>query len=426
MTRIAEFSKKYPTIPKDVLVKWELMNRGIRDSKDLDKVSFWRRAAEGAYLSFDEDLTLERIKKETPWRVKGDSVLLPDRLYLKTGFDFYLYRKERSPYVIKEINQGKVAIFEGEEMVDVEVYEPPREKERLCKELKTSKGKSVRDFMELFGNCYSIYPGRFCEYFNDGDACKFCNYNPTQEDGRAIGVQRPKTLNLEETAEAFKIIGAEMRLVEGFMVGGGFKRSETEASFYLKFVEKLNSSLSYRTDMKVLCQAMSRRDLQRLKDAGLTSVRLHMETFDEQLFDVMLPGKAKHLSRQGWLDAFQDSVEIFGVGNVGAKFTGGLTMQGPYGHATWQEARDSHMEGDRWMISHGVLPSMGALRWAPGSAFSHDPANWNRFPPTEYYLDLLVAHHSTMKEYGLYEKLNKHLCCGLCFHSRHIYIGEMG
>ncbi len=78
------------------------------------------------------------------------------------------------------------------------------------------------------------------------------------------------------------------------------------------------------------------------------------------------------------------------------------------------------------MMSHGVFPTMGTLRWAPGSPFSKDPANRDKYPPTEFYLDLITAHHAAMKEYGLYERLNKLLYCTLCNHGRFAYVGEMG
>ncbi|MDO8671949.1 MAG: hypothetical protein Q7O66_11040, partial [Dehalococcoidia bacterium] len=80
--------------------------------------------------------------------------------------------------------------------------------------------------------------------------------------------------------------------------------------------------------------------------------------------------------------------------------------------------------GDRWMISHGVYPCMAPIRWAPGSQISKDPANRDKFPPTEFYLDLLVAHHAAMKDYGLYEKLNRFLY--FPFDSRGVNMGEMG
>ncbi|MBI2864962.1 MAG: hypothetical protein HYX94_10430, partial [Chloroflexi bacterium] len=100
-------------------------------------------------------------------------------------------------------------------------------------------------------------------------------------------------------------------------------------------------------------------------------------------------------------------------------------MQGPEGYPTWQEARDSHIEGDKWMIAHGIFPSMDSLRWAPGSPYSRDPANRNKYAPSEFFLDCIVAHDKAMNEHDFYDKLNKFLYCGL-FRQYRPYVGEMG
>ncbi|MBI2863346.1 MAG: hypothetical protein HYX94_02135 [Chloroflexi bacterium] len=423
MSRITELQKKYPTLHKDVIVKWEMRVGGVQDSRDLDESSTWKPASHGSYRSYDEDFTLQRMKEETPWRVREDAILTPTPLWMKTGLGFPVWRKEASPYLIRHLGDGKFAIFEGDEMVDCELYrEPPRER---FPGLKTSKGTPVQDLVELNRRCYRIVPVRFCEYFTTGDECKFCNYNPTQEDARAVGVNRPVTIHPEETAEAFKIYGSQLRLIEGFLESGGFKKSEAESSINCKFVEAVSNALSYRTHMKLVAEALPRKELLRLRDCGLSAIRLQMEAFDERLFALINPGKAKHMSRDEWLECYENSVEIFGVGNVAAKFVGGVTMQGPWGYPTWQEARDSHAEGDRWMISHGVYPCMDCIRWAPGSPNSKDPSNRDKFPPAEFYLDLIVEHEKAMNEYGLFDKLNRFLYCGLDCHQGP-YCSEQG
>ncbi len=48
MTRVDELKKKYPTIPRDFIIKWELKQLGVQDTEDHDKVSTWR-SAEGSY-----------------------------------------------------------------------------------------------------------------------------------------------------------------------------------------------------------------------------------------------------------------------------------------------------------------------------------------------------------------------------------------
>ncbi|MBI2864542.1 MAG: hypothetical protein HYX94_08270 [Chloroflexi bacterium] len=425
MARIDELEKRYPTLPRDVIIKWDVFKHGVRDNKDIDEVSYWRPAGHGSYLSYDEDYTIERLKQETPWRFKEGYMLVPDmNIWMKSGLGFPLYRKENSPYTIRVTGtEGKFALYDGEEKVNVDLYRGPQT--NFMPGLKTSKGTLAQELIMLWRRCYCIFPVRFCEYFTTGEECKFCNYNHTQEDARRSGLSRHVTINADETAEALKLYGSQLRLLEGQIESGGFAKSETEASVNVRFVDRLSNALPYRTHMKLIGEAMPRKELQRLRDSGLAGIRMAFETIDERLFPIINPGKTKHMSYQGWLEAVQDAVEIFGVGNVAAKTIGGVTMQGPEGYPTWQEARDSHVEGDRWMISHGVYPCMDSLRWAPGSPYSRDPGNRDKYPPSEFFLDCIAAHDKAMEEYGFYEKLNKFLYCGLDCQIRP-YVGEVG
>ncbi|MDO8673586.1 MAG: hypothetical protein Q7O66_19430, partial [Dehalococcoidia bacterium] len=54
MTRVDELQKKYPNVPREIIIKMEVLTLGIKDSEGLDKASFWSRAAEiGTYQSYD-------------------------------------------------------------------------------------------------------------------------------------------------------------------------------------------------------------------------------------------------------------------------------------------------------------------------------------------------------------------------------------
>ena len=118
-------------------------------------------------------------------------------------------------------------------------------------------------------------------------------------------------------------------------------------------------------------------------------------------------------------------MQVFGAGNVGAPFVGGVSLMPPNGHRTWQESRDSLIEGNRWTIMNGVVPVFLTLRLGPGSVYGDDKSNREKLAPTEYYLDLAVAHHEAMKEYGLYSKMNKLRWCPLDCLNNH-YAGELG
>ncbi len=95
------------------------------------------------------------------------------------------------------------------------------------------------------------------------------------------------------------------------------------------------------------------------------------------------------------------------------------------GPKTWQEARDIEIEGNTWCVKNGVFPFVVPFRWAPGSVYSGDPSKRDKLAPTEYYLDIAVAHHEAMKEFDLYSKFNRLALCPMdCM--IHTYIADLG
>ncbi|MDO8673123.1 MAG: hypothetical protein Q7O66_17070 [Dehalococcoidia bacterium] len=288
----------------------------------------------------------------------------------------------------------------------------------------TSKGTYVTSLVSGPGRCFRIAPVRYCEYFNQGEQCKFCNYNSTYDDARAIGHTPPKTIDLEDTVEAYKIISSNVRLVEGRFQSGAFKNSEQEANIHFRFAEKIATAASYRPNLCINTPPMDRTGIQRLKDPGLSSISFNLEVWGEEMFEAVCPGKARTRGFGRYLEANQEAVDIFGFGGVSCNFIAGLSMIPENGHKTWQEARDSHIEGTRWLIKNGVMPVFTNLRLPPGSVYAEDKSNRDKLPPTDYLMDVALAHHNDMMEFGLYEKLNKSLYCALCC-TDGLYAGEL-
>ncbi|MDO8670671.1 MAG: hypothetical protein Q7O66_04485 [Dehalococcoidia bacterium] len=423
MTRVDELQKKYPSIPKEVIVKWEVVNSGVRDTDDLDKVSDWSGPGT-TYQSYDHDVTLKDLAARRPNRLRAGSVLRPRRLHMKNGLYAGTRIDTRSPYGIREVGEGAFALFEGEEKVDVDIYFPNMDAPAMG-DVRTSKGTPITQLVSPVGNCFRMMPVRYCEYFATGEQCKFCNFNSTHDDSRSVGIGRAVTINLDEAIEAYRILSADHQLLEGHFEMGGFKSSEHEGSIYVDFIEKIAGAASYKPNLTIIGEALERKDYQRLKDAGLDCITLQMEVWVPELFSEVCPGKAKHMSHERWLDAFFDAVDVFGVGNVGGKIIAGLSLIPENGHKTWQEARDSQIEGNTWMIKNGVFPIFTNLRLPPGSVYWDDKSLREKLPPTDYLLDVAQAHHQASMEYGLYPKLNRFMYCGLeCLAG--IYAGEIG
>ncbi|MDO8672418.1 MAG: hypothetical protein Q7O66_13465, partial [Dehalococcoidia bacterium] len=197
---------------------------------------------------------------------------------------------------------------------------------------------------------------------------------------------------------------------------------------YMGFVEKIAGGASHKPNLTRHGQPMDRKDMLRLKDAGLNCVSFQPEVWEPHLFAEVCPGKSKRDGYEGYLEAFGEAAEVFGAGNVAATFVGGVSLMPTNGHATWQESRDSMIEAFRWHISRGVFPYFLSLRLGVGSIYGDDKANQSfsrRMPPTDYYLDLALAHHELMQDHGLYTRLNKLMYCPLDCLSP-LYGGEVG
>ncbi|MDO8674394.1 MAG: hypothetical protein Q7O66_23555, partial [Dehalococcoidia bacterium] len=387
---------------------------------EMDKVSDWMRPT-GAYQSRDMDVTMKGIAEKRPETVKPGYIMRPRYPYMKNGLGIRTARNSRSPYWIKEIGESKYGLFEGDEKVE-EVYFPGYK--RWADEAFTSKGSPVTSLIAFDRHCFSFGATRFCEYFSRGEQCKFCNYNATQDDARSLGTSVPIHVDLDETVEAYKIFTSQTRVVEGRFEMGGFKDHDNEVKIHLNFVESMAKAAPYTPYFVINSQPMSRKNLERLRDAGISAITHQMEVWDPELFEEVCPGKARRDGHDGYKQGFLDAIDVFGVGNVAGLFVGGLNLMPDNGRQTWQEARDTMVEGYQWLATHGVIPCIFALRLGVGSVYGDNPASWDRLAPTEYYLDLALDHHQVMTENDLYAKFKLVLCPLDCFPA--FYAGDIG
>lgn len=424
MTRVDELQEKYPGLHREIIVKWEALGKGIRDSDALDKTSHWVRGAFSCQ-TYDHDKSLKDGLGKKPDSVKAGHFKAPGAYFMKSGIGAAIQRDSASPYEIREIGDGQFALFEGEDKVEDIYFRRASDLWPEDGEPLTGKGTPVTSLVtQSSPTCFAVNPVRYCEYFTNGEECKFCNYNATQQDARFL-LGRPITINLEDTLEAYNIISSTVRLVEGRIQNGGIRNSEHEAQVHLDFVGKIANAASYTPNIVVYTQPMERKNILRLKDAGAACVGFNMEVWDPKLFGEVNPGKVKHIGYERYKEAFLEAVEVFGAGNVSTNFVAGVTLMAKNGHRTWQESRDSLIEGCCWMIKNGVLPSFMNLRLGPGSVYGADVANRQKMPPAEYYLDAAIAHHEAMLEYGLYPRMNKLGYCPMDCLSN-LYGGEIG
>ncbi|MDO8673999.1 MAG: hypothetical protein Q7O66_21520 [Dehalococcoidia bacterium] len=424
MAHVDELQKKYPNLPREIIVKWEMLRNGVRDSDVLSKEGTWRRPA-GDFLSHDRGVTMEETAKKRPETVRQGYLQIPGQMFMRNGIGARVMRDSRSPYQIREESPGKYALYEGKARVENAYFNPPNHwTDEPDKEPRTSKGTPITSLITRVRRCFFLAPLRYCDFLGRGEGCKFCNYNATHDQAVAAGNKHAVALNLEETVEAYKLLASEVKLIEGRFQSGAISDVEKEANQQFRFLERIASGASYKPHIAMSSPPMSRKNMQRLKDAGLDGINSNIEVWDRELFAEVCPGKARHRGYDTYLQTQVDAVDVFGAGYVSCNFVGGVTQMPENGHKTWQEGRDSLIEGLRWLIRKGVFATFHCVWLGAGSTYGDDPSSPAKIPPTEYFLDAGLAHHEACLETGLYKKLDKLLSCPMCFHG--FYSGEIG
>ncbi|MDO8673272.1 MAG: hypothetical protein Q7O66_17840 [Dehalococcoidia bacterium] len=193
MTRVDELQTAYPGVPREIIIKFETLTKGINDSPALDEVGQWSRSGGlGTYQSYDRGITLIELAEKKPGTMKPGYVKRLGSFHMRNGMGVRIDRDFSSPYRIGKLESGQFALFEGDDKVE-NIYFPHKpwpfteENEPL-----TSKGPPITSLLNLRSpNCFMISPVRHCEYFTTGEECKFCNYNATQEDARSVKTTLP-------------------------------------------------------------------------------------------------------------------------------------------------------------------------------------------------------------------------------------------
>jgi len=155
--------------------------------------------------------------------------------------------------------------------------------------------------------------------------------------------------HLAEVAEAAKKEGVKhITLTAGSTEG---RRVERE------LLKETSRSIVRTTGLPVHAQLMppiSRGQLESLREAGVVSLGIHLESYDSDLLKRVAPYKAS-LPLQTYIQAWQDAVTVFGRGQVSSYLLMGLG-----------ETAQNLLEGCERLAALGVYPYLVPFRPIPG------------------------------------------------------------
>jgi len=262
-----------------------------------------------------------------------------------------------SPYSIQPKGDGNVLKKHEDEIAEVTFPLPPKFYQR-----KTEEGIPYSHIALLHGvDCLASTVFQRC-YNWENSRCGFCGIELSLLSGKTVPVKYPGHLS-EVAYAALKEDGiAHITLTTG---------AQDDEDFAFSHLASCVRAIKERTGIPVHLQFLPPQDfnlLHLLKEAGVDTIGIHVETFDRKILDDVCPAKAE-IGLKRFEECWKIAVTLFGRNQVSSFVIVGLG-----------EERDSIIEGSEMLCEIGVYPYLLPLRPIPGTIFA------SSLPPHPDYL----------------------------------------
>jgi len=261
-----------------------------------------------------------------------------------------------SPYVLRAEDEGWGVYRDGERLASAEPFGRPR-----YYDLTTADGIPYGQIALLHLDSLASTVIQTCAYWGNSDQCAFCGIGVTLANGRTIAKKTPEML-AEVAVAAKELDGA----VDATLTTGTTATPDKGALY----VARCGQAVREAAGLPVEVQFEPPRDLaviDQVRDMGINSVGIHVESFDPQVLAQIAPAKAR-TGIDGYFRAWERAVAAFGEGQVSTYVILGMG-----------EDPELTVAGCRRAIDIGVYPFVVPLRPTVGSLMEHMPA-----PSPEY------------------------------------------
>ena len=138
---------------------------------------------------------------------------------------------------------------------------------------------------------------------------------------------------------------------------------------------------------------------QKMKDSGVDSLGMHLEVVEEEIRKKILPGKSE-ISLERYYEAFEESVSVFGRGEVSTYLLAGLG-----------DSKESLINCSKKLISIGVYPFIVPFVPIAGTPLEHHPS-----PSTDFMIDIYQSVSELLNEGNIKSDEMSAGCakCGAC------------
>jgi len=229
-----------------------------------------------------------------------------------------------------------------------------------------------------------------CTYWRMGQPCKFCGIELSLEYGRTIEFKTGKQLG-----EVAREAATEGRVRHVTLTTGTPATVDKGANLLAQATKGIREAVDLPVHAQL--EPCDRGSLKLLRDMGVDTVGIHVESFDSEILRSMCPMK---LSVSECFKSLKYAVEVFGEGQVSSFVLVGLG-----------ESDQSILEGSTRMVQIGVIPFIVPFRPIMGTPLS----SW-RPPRPERLRRVCQEVGKIIREHGLDPRESRAGCvrCGSC------------
>jgi radical SAM protein (TIGR04043 family)/putative N-acetyltransferase (TIGR04045 family) len=266
----------------------------------------------------------------------------------------------RSPYILKE-EGGQYLIFKDEKAVSpVNFIGRPKFYDHSTKE-----GIPYPKIALLHGkDCLATSVIQTCTYWHSSERCRFCGIELSYGNDLTIKVKTPDQLS--EVALKAKELDSIQHIV---LTTGTVRPPGKEISYLVPCASAIKKATGLPIHAQ-FCPPSNMEGLYELKEAGVDTVGIHIESFDFETLSQIAPAKAA-IGLERYKKAWKMAVEIFGPNQVSSFLIVGLGKK-----------TDSIIWGSKFLADLGVYPFVVPLRPIPGSLMGNvlppDPEEMKR------------------------------------------------
>jgi radical SAM protein (TIGR04043 family) len=200
-----------------------------------------------------------------------------------------------------------------------------------------------------------------CAYWGNADQCQFCGIGLSLAGGRTIAKKTPEML-AEVAVAAKELDGA----VDATLTTGSTATPDRGALYVARCAKAVKDAAGL--PVQVQFEPPSNLNvLSQVRDLGVDSVGIHVETFDPQVLARVAPGKARW-GIEAYFAAWERAVQVFGSGQVSTYVILGMG-----------EDPAVTVESCKRAIDIGVYPFVVPLRPVPGTILGDSTP-----PPRDY------------------------------------------